>query len=185
MDVLENRRLFSSTVAIIRAVGEQPTTTYLQASVVTTYKVSKTGTLFLSGTSKADDLTLQVKNGKLVNGNFFTYAPSASTPKIKRIDLTALGGNDDITVVADVPVSVRGAAGKDTLKVFAPTRTIVGGTGADTITEGDEAAGNAYLKSTGVLVSATGASTHTDGDNIELTRDVRYYYYAAQAYVGK
>jgi hypothetical protein len=176
IDTLEDRRLFSFTFTAGGSITNGtatplPTSPYNTITFVeaTTYKVSKTGTLFISTTSKADNVTLQVKNGKILGGSSFLVplddspvsatfrtVVAGTTTKIKRIDISTLGGNDNVTVIADVPVSIRGAAGNDILNVFAPTRTIEGGSGSNTIREGNEAAGDAYRSNITALYGANG-----------------------------
>jgi hypothetical protein len=170
IDSLEDRRLFAFVITDGQFHIQVPVVTTLSAGV--TLKVSKTGTLFVTGTGKADKVTFQVKNGKIVAGELaaadsaaaasFTFVPVLnSNTKIKRVDVSGLGGNDVITVFADVPVSVRGAAGNDTINVFAPTRTIVGGSGSNMIRDGDEAVGDVYLYSTGTYTPLQPLSTGT------------------------
>lgn len=157
IDSLEGRQLFAFSVVDTVYQPGPFTGIFVGGSnaTVTTFKVSKTGTLFVSGSAKADTLNIQVKNGKLAGISGLSIArtdlktgevvtTNVGSARIRRIDLSGLGGNDTITVIADVPVNVRGAAGDDTLNVFAPSRTISGGSGTNTIREGNELAGDAY-----------------------------------------
>lgn len=163
IDTLEGRRMFSFTFTnpINGTTTEAVFTRQLNTVEVSNYKVSKTGTLFLSTTGKADKFSLVVKNGKIIGGTAFAITLDAASDqrvtatsiignatKIKRIDISTLGGNDNVTVIADVPVSIRSAAGNDALSIFAPSRTIEGGSGSNIIREGNEAAGDAYLPNT-------------------------------------
>jgi hypothetical protein len=175
IDQLETRQFLSTTVAAneesyrVYQDGKGTVAAFIPVDAkpvtITSLKVSRTGTLFITGTGKADNIAVQVSNGKIVNdptfvvestnsdGEIVRLSPAlASLPKIKRVSIDTLGGNDRVTVIADVPVSVRTARGDDNVVIYAPTRTIEGGSGSNTIRE-DENNGVHFVSFTGVASS--------------------------------
>lgn len=178
IDSLEPRQCLAATGTNVVLYHDGTTThgIFFDGSTVpflaTQLKVSKAGTLFISGTGKADTLVLQISKGKIVNaadlaivgtsaGNGMTAVhlrvALAKLPPIKRVAIDTLSGDDRVTVLADVPVSVRTARGDDAIDVYAPTRTLEGGSGANTIRQGgtDDVVA---IHGTSTFVPITGAS---------------------------
>lgn len=96
------------------------------------------GTLFVTGTTSADTISITVVGTTVHavrNGTEQTF-PLAN---VKRIDIASDAGNDTISVSAPLPTSIQGEAGDDSITVTAPASgvgdlvSIYGGDGNDTL----------------------------------------------------
>ena len=118
--------------------------TVAQATAATTAQVQN-GTLFISGTNGADDITLQLQPGNPnvlevdINGDGagdLSFDRSTFTA----IDVQARGGDDRVTnrgQFFDEVTTVDGGSGHDTLAGNLGDQTLIGGSGNDSVSGGD------------------------------------------------
>jgi len=118
-------------------------------------RIEQDRTLRILGTDDADIILLSVDSGSLavqVNGGNADVFPLAD---IERIVIMALGGDDTVTLAAQVPAAyIDGGAGNDTLAGGAGNDTLVGGDGNDVLmgNDGDD-----------VLIGGAGADILSGG----------------------
>lgn len=94
------------------------------------------GTLLVNSGSGNDAITLDQSNGKArlnVNGSITTYALTS----VKSFSVLSNGGDDRITCALNIPTSLLGGDGNDSIVTAGGKDTVLSEAGADTITTND------------------------------------------------